>query len=50
MRMFLHGSSRTTALARQLRASGISAACFLMLFGLIMPTITSAAEKLTVYS
>jgi len=50
MRMVLHGSSRTTALARRLRAAGVSAACFLMLSGLVMPTITSAADKLTIYS
>ncbi|CUS38652.1 extracellular solute-binding protein [Candidatus Nitrospira nitrificans] len=50
MRLFQHRSSRATALARRLRAFGVSAACFLMLFGLIMPTVTSAADKLTVYS
>lgn len=50
MRTFLQRSIHTTALARQLRVSGISAACFLILFWLVMPTITSAADKLTVYS
>ena len=50
MHMFLQRSSPTTTSARQLRVSAISAACFLVLFWLVMPTITSAADKLTVYS
>lgn len=50
MRLFLQRSTHTTALARQLSVSGVSAVCFLILFWLVMPTITSAADKLTVYS
>lgn len=50
MRMFLQRSSQTTAFARQLRGSSISTICLLILFSLVMPTITSAADKLTVYS
>ena len=50
MHTFLQRSTHTTALARQLRVSGISAACFLILFWLVMPSSTSAADKLTVYS
>ncbi|MFZ3015140.1 MAG: extracellular solute-binding protein, partial [Nitrospira sp.] len=50
MRMVLQRSSRIIALAHQRRALGISATCCLMLFWLVIPTITSAADTLTIYS
>lgn len=41
---------RSQGIASRLKALGFAAGCFFTFFGLVMPTIASAADKLTVYS
>lgn len=50
MHLFHRHSPRAMGIGFRLNLLGISAGCFLMCVGLVMPTIASAADKLTVYS
>lgn len=48
--MFSQRTSRATTIVFQRKLLGVSVACFLTFFSLIIPAIASAADKLTVYS